>query len=89
MLADLEGSAHAPESEPIREQAAFSHVTSVYLAALLNWLYDQQRAQRTPAGNLTTILFCTLNTHKVDMTKLLGGQIGLDDFIFVHRKGNT
>ncbi|KAG8302891.1 PDZ domain-containing protein gipc3 [Homalodisca vitripennis] len=21
------------------------------------------------------------------MTKLLGGQIGLDDFIFVHRKG--
>nr|XP_018910132.1 PREDICTED: PDZ domain-containing protein GIPC3 [Bemisia tabaci] len=33
------------------------------------------------------ILFCTLNTHKVDMTKLLGGQIGLDDFIFVHKKG--
>lgn len=33
------------------------------------------------------ILFCTLNTHKVDMTKLLGGQIGLDDFIFAHRKG--
>lgn len=35
------------------------------------------------------ILFCTLNTHKVDMTKLLGGQIGLDDFIFVHRKGQV
>ncbi|XP_004535941.1 PDZ domain-containing protein GIPC3 [Ceratitis capitata] len=33
------------------------------------------------------ILFCTLNSHKVDMTKLLGGQIGLDDFIFAHRKG--
>jgi len=33
------------------------------------------------------ILFCTLNTHKIDMNKLLGGQIGLDDFIFVHRKG--
>lgn len=33
------------------------------------------------------ILFCTLNTHKMDMTKLLGSQIGLDDFIFVHRKG--
>jgi len=33
------------------------------------------------------ILFCTLNTHKVDMAKLLGGQIGLDDFIFAHRKG--
>lgn len=33
------------------------------------------------------ILFCTLNTHKVDMAHLLGGQIGLDDFIFAHRKG--
>lgn len=33
------------------------------------------------------ILFCTLNTHKVDMNKLLGGQIGLEDFIFAHIKG--
>ncbi|KAH8234461.1 hypothetical protein KR038_010581 [Drosophila bunnanda] len=33
------------------------------------------------------ILFCTLNSHKVDMARLLGGQIGLDDFIFAHRKG--
>ncbi len=33
------------------------------------------------------ILFCTLNTHKVDMNKLLGGQIGLEDFIFAHVKG--
>jgi len=36
---------------------------------------------------VTTILFCTLNTHKIDMGKLLGGQIGLDDFIFAHVKG--
>lgn len=36
---------------------------------------------------LPQIIFCTLNSHKVDMTKLLGGQIGLDDFIFAHRKG--
>ncbi|XP_013412110.1 PDZ domain-containing protein GIPC1 [Lingula anatina] len=33
------------------------------------------------------ILFCTLNTHKVDMARLLGGQIGLEDFIFAHVKG--
>jgi len=33
------------------------------------------------------ILFCTLNTHKVDMKQLLGGQLGLEDFIFVHVKG--
>ncbi|XP_055327436.1 PDZ domain-containing protein GIPC2-like [Paramacrobiotus metropolitanus] len=35
------------------------------------------------------ILFCTLNTHKVDMGRLLGGQIGLDDFIFAHVKGQA
>ncbi|KAL2717202.1 PDZ domain-containing protein GIPC3 isoform X2 [Vespula squamosa] len=33
------------------------------------------------------ILFCTLNTHKVEMSDLLGGQIGVGDFIFAHRKG--
>lgn len=37
--------------------------------------------------SLTQILFCTLNTHKIDMEKLLGGQIGLEDFIFAHIKG--
>ena len=35
----------------------------------------------------TQILFCTLNTHKVDMEKLLGGQIGLEDLIVAHVKG--
>ncbi|NXW59538.1 GIPC1 protein, partial [Eurystomus gularis] len=35
----------------------------------------------------TQVMFCTLNTHKVDMEKLLGGQIGLEDFIFAHTKG--
>jgi len=34
------------------------------------------------------ILFCTLNTHKCDMERLIGGQIGLEDFIFAHVKGN-
>lgn len=34
------------------------------------------------------ILYCTLNTHKVDMTRLLGGQIGLDDFLFAHVRGD-
>ncbi|KAL3869605.1 hypothetical protein ACJMK2_042272 [Sinanodonta woodiana] len=34
-----------------------------------------------------SILYCTLNTHKIDMSRLLGGQIGLEDFIFVHVKG--
>ncbi|XP_026854123.1 PDZ domain-containing protein GIPC2 isoform X1 [Electrophorus electricus] len=37
--------------------------------------------------NPSEILFCTLNTHKIDMDKLLGGQIGLEDFIFAHVKG--
>jgi len=33
------------------------------------------------------IMYCTLNTHKVAMDRLLGGQIGLDDFLFAHCKG--
>lgn len=33
------------------------------------------------------ILYCTLNTPKVDMEKLLGSHIGLEDFIFAHVKG--
>ncbi|PAA78709.1 hypothetical protein BOX15_Mlig009146g5 [Macrostomum lignano] len=33
------------------------------------------------------IIFCTLNTHKIEMEHLLGGQIGLDDFLFAHIKG--
>jgi hypothetical protein len=33
------------------------------------------------------ILYCTLNTHKIAMERLLGGQIGLDDFLFAHCKG--
>lgn len=32
------------------------------------------------------ILYCTLNTPKVDMGKLLGAQTGLEDFIFAHIK---
>ncbi|CAG7838526.1 unnamed protein product, partial [Allacma fusca] len=35
------------------------------------------------------ILFCTLNTHRIDMENLLSAQLCLDDFIFVHRKGNN
>jgi len=37
--------------------------------------------------NIIQILFCTLNSHKIDMRHLLGGQLGLDDFIFVHVRG--
>nr|XP_023417029.1 PDZ domain-containing protein GIPC2 [Cavia porcellus] len=33
------------------------------------------------------ILYCTLNTPKIDMQRLLGGQLGLEDFIFAHVKG--
>jgi len=28
-----------------------------------------------------------LNTHRIDMDQLLGGELALDDFIFVHLKG--
>ena len=35
----------------------------------------------------SAIMFVTLNTHKPDMNRLLGGQLGLEDFIFAHIKG--
>ncbi|CAH8609988.1 unnamed protein product [Heterobilharzia americana] len=33
------------------------------------------------------IMFCTRNTHKPDMDKLLCYEIGLNDFLFAHIKG--
>ncbi|XP_043861366.1 PDZ domain-containing protein GIPC2 [Dromiciops gliroides] len=33
------------------------------------------------------ILYCTLSTPKIDMERLLGAQIGLEDLIFAHVKG--
>lgn len=36
---------------------------------------------------VSEILYCTINTPKVDMEKLLGAQLGLEDFIFAHVKG--
>ncbi|XP_064445010.1 PDZ domain-containing protein GIPC2 isoform X4 [Mirounga angustirostris] len=33
------------------------------------------------------ILYCTLNTPKVDMERVLGSHVGLEDFIFAHVKG--
>lgn len=56
--------------------AGFSNVRELY-----------QKIAECFALPVEEILFCTLNTHKVDMTELLGGQIGVGDFIFAHRKG--
>lgn len=50
-------------------------------------LISGQRLWLNLQHNSFQILFCTLNTHKIDMEKLLGGQIGLEDFIFAHIKG--
>jgi len=56
--------------------SGFTNVKELYMK--IAECYDMQSQE---------ILFCTLNTHKVDMGHLLGGQIGLDDFIFAHKKG--
>nr|CAX70289.1 PDZ domain-containing protein GIPC3 [Schistosoma japonicum] len=37
--------------------------------------------------NPSQIMFCTRNTHKLDMDKLLSYEIGLNDFLFAHIKG--
>ncbi|XP_021957435.1 PDZ domain-containing protein GIPC3 isoform X2 [Folsomia candida] len=51
-----------------------------------NYPPEQLRVGPTKWQN-SMILFCTLNTHRVDMDCLLSAQLCLDDFIFVHRKG--
>ncbi|CAH8613832.1 unnamed protein product [Schistosoma haematobium] len=37
--------------------------------------------------NPSQIMYCTRNTHKLDMDKLLSYEIGLNDFLFAHIKG--
>jgi len=39
--------------------------------------------------DLNEILYCTLNTHEVDMSMLVGAHVGLDDFIYAHRRGQA
>ncbi|CAD5125268.1 DgyrCDS13515 [Dimorphilus gyrociliatus] len=56
--------------------SGFSNVKELY-----------QKIAEVYDDDMSNILFCTLNTHKVDMTRLLGGQIGLEDFIFAHMRG--
>ncbi len=34
-----------------------------------------------------SVLFCTLNTHKLDMDKLLSSKVRVNDLIFAHLKG--
>lgn len=56
--------------------SGFSNVKELYQK--IAEVYDDE---------MSNILFCTLNTHKIDMNRLLGGQIGLEDFIFAHMRG--
>uniref|UniRef100_A0A8C5S1Y1 GIPC PDZ domain containing family member 2 n=1 Tax=Laticauda laticaudata TaxID=8630 RepID=A0A8C5S1Y1_LATLA len=53
----------------------------------LNTKYNNYTILLYYFGSTQSIMFCTLNTHKIDMNKLLGVQIGLEDFIFAHVKG--
>ena len=81
IMTSLSDNTHSPistRSSEVTRTAAHNnaHVTEQKLL----YIYSSSHC-------LYQILFCTLNTHKVDMNKLLGGQIGLDDFIFAHRKG--
>ncbi len=36
---------------------------------------------------ISQIMFCTLNTSAIDMTRILGGKLGMNDEIFVHVRG--
>jgi hypothetical protein len=67
--------AHGSSTKQIKD---FTNVKGVYAAIA-----------KAHGIQVNEILYCTLNTHKADMARLLGGQIGLDDFIFAHCRGDT
>jgi hypothetical protein len=67
--------AHGSPTKKIKD---FSNVRELY-----------QRIADAFGISSTDVIFCTLNTHKIDMSRLLGGQIGLEDFIYAHVKGQT
>uniref|UniRef100_A0A8C5K8L8 GIPC PDZ domain containing family, member 2 n=1 Tax=Jaculus jaculus TaxID=51337 RepID=A0A8C5K8L8_JACJA len=62
-----------------------THAPPVHLANVAGFLSGL--AAQVCGVFSSRILFCTLNTPKIDMGKLLGGQLGLEDFIFAHVKG--
>ncbi|OON19572.1 hypothetical protein X801_04559, partial [Opisthorchis viverrini] len=37
--------------------------------------------------DVSDIMYCTLNTHKVDVDKVIGHEIGINDFLFAHVRG--
>ena len=69
------------------------HTKSVHLSVTSPLSFSSFLSPPSPFSSLTLahvqIVFCTLNTHKVDMSRLLGGQIGLEEFIFAHVRGRT
>ena len=67
--------AHGSSTKKIKD---FKNVKELYLKIGESFLINPK-----------DIIFCTLNTHKTDMSKLLGGQINLLDFIYAHCKGQS
>ncbi|KAK2107136.1 hypothetical protein P7K49_016650 [Saguinus oedipus] len=51
------------------------------------WLPRMECSSAGEEARWKRILYCTLNTPRVDMERLLGGQLGLQDFMFAHVKG--
>lgn len=75
---------------PTRQIRDFTNVKQLYESIAKAFGIKTEEVKSFISPLLTfQILYCTLNTHKVDMTRLLGGQIGLDDFLFAHCRGQT
>lgn len=73
---DMVFHAQLAHGSPTRQVRDFTNVKQLY-----------ESIAKAFTISTSDILYCTLNTHKVDMSRLLGGQIGLDDFLFAHIKG--
>ncbi|XP_036746174.2 PDZ domain-containing protein GIPC2 isoform X1 [Manis pentadactyla] len=80
----------SPSENGLFHSSVFSHAgftsDSCY-SPLQSQLLPPPRSVPPESASLNEILYCTLNTPKIDMERLLGAQIGLEDFIFAHVKG--
>ncbi|XP_055979746.1 PDZ domain-containing protein GIPC2 [Sorex fumeus] len=85
------GGAEGGPKEPARRLEFHAQLAHGSPTARLQGFSSNQELYEQIAGAFSLspaeILYCTLNTPKVDMEKLLGSQLGLDDFIFAHVKG--
>ncbi|CAD5231576.1 unnamed protein product [Bursaphelenchus xylophilus] len=79
----------APDPNKLVFECQLAHGSKTVKITNVSGLSDMYKAiaDQFPDISAEDILFCTVNTHKVDMDRLLSSNLAMDDFIFAHVKG--